>query len=216
MRAAFRAALALYVAAFAGGLAWAVVTQGRPPSLRDSALTLADRAYARGDVQKAAREYRMAARIDASNYDTPKRLAEMLGRAGDPSGEIDQFRRATELWPNDPATHRRLGWAYLHNRRLDEARGAFERSLALLPGDVPTRQALGETLIEAERYEDAARVLAAAAAEESGNAGLRNSLGVALMLAGRGAEAIAAFEQATRLDPRFAPNLERARREAQP
>lgn len=218
LRAAFRVGVALYAVAFVAGGAWAWLTHARLPSLRDSPLTLADEAFARGDVQKAAREYRMVSRIDASNYDTPKKLAEMLSRVGDASGEIDQFRRATELWPRDPATHRRLGWAYLKNQRFEEAQASLGRALALAPGDGATLQALGETLIEMGRYDDAVRVMGDAVRALPGNAAAVNSLGVALALAGRNEAAVARFEEAVRLDPQpsYAQNLERARGGAKP
>jgi tetratricopeptide (TPR) repeat protein len=211
LRAAFRIGLALYTLAFAGGVTWAIRNEGRPPLLGDSALFLADRAYARGDVQRAAREYRMVARIDASNYDTPRRLAEMLRKAGDASGDVDRYLRATELWPADAATHRNLGWAYLQQRKVASARASFERAAALDPKDAATQHGLGEALLEEQRFAEAVVALSKSVESRPDDAAIQNSLGMALGLAGRDEDAVAHFEIAARLNPDYQGNLERAR-----
>lgn len=219
LRAAYRISfllgVALYVLCFAAGTAHVLRKEGRLPSLSDSALRHARELMERGDIPGATAQYRMAARIDRSNYEIPRELAESLRKLGDTSGEIDQRQREVELRAGDPATHRRLAMAFYGNRRFEEAVREFREALRLDPTDVRALTGLGEALLDLDRLPEAERAFQEALRLSPENAGAHNSLGIVYALEGRRAEAIARFEEAVRLNPvsEFRQNLERARAE---
>jgi len=73
------------------------------------------------------------------------------------------------------------------------------------PGEAPAAQLLGQCHFDRKEYTEAAAALKQAAAATPKSAEVRFYLGSALGLAGRAPEAIEQLQEATRLDPAFAP-----------
>ena len=215
-RAAWVVGAALYVSCFLMGLLYTLINKKRLPAYDLSALSQAAEHLRRGDVPRAAREYRMVIRIDRASYDTPRQLMELLQGAGDSSGQIDLALAQRDRFPRMAAAHRNLGWAYLSNKRYDEARASFQDALALDPADIDAHRGIAEAWLDQDRYPQAIAGFGEVLRRRPDDAGAHNSLAITLVLAGRRAEALAHFEEAVRLDPQFARNLERARAGAGP
>jgi uncharacterized protein (TIGR02996 family) len=208
----------LYALCALAGIAYSVLTQGRPPLPSAHALTEAERRLGRGDLAGAARQFRMAAHLDGSDYDTPRRLASLLDAAGDPSGRVDHHERFRDLNPGSPLAHRQLGWTYYENRRPAEAEAAFLRALSLDPRDLDARVGYANALLDQGQPARAEAALRPALALGGNQAAVRNLLGIALAQQGRRDEALLALEEAVRLDPSptFVQNLESLRQAAPP
>ena len=211
--AVFSAGLCLYGLCAVAGIAFTLLTQHRLPSLATSALSQAERHLERGELGLAVQQFRMASRIDRADYETARRVASILQAAGDPSGLIDQYERARDLRPGDPAAHRVLAWAYFNNQRFDEADAAFVRAARLDPRDADAFLRRANVRLERDRPAEAQAFAEAALQVRPQSANAYNLLGIALDLQGRRAEAIRAFQEAVRLDPSpaFVQNLARAR-----
>lgn len=213
-RVLFALGVASYLACFLVGLTHELVTHGRLPAYDMSALTEAQEYLDRGDVQRAAQQYRMVARIDRGSFDTPRQIAELLKKVGDASGQIDAALASRDRFPLVPAAHRNLGWAYFNNRRFDEALASFRQALALDPRELEAQRGIAEVWLEQDRFPEAIEAYRRMLAERPTDATTHNGLAIALTLSGRTEEALRHFEEAARLDPGFAANLQRARAEA--
>ena len=211
-RAGLVAGLVLYAALFVAGTVYFVTTRHQLPDVAIDALRDARDYRARGDFRRAAREYRVGS-IVGREYETARTSTDLRARAGDPSGEIDQYLLGRELAPRDPGAYRGLGWAYAKNGRVDEALTAFRKAVDVAPGDPTALAAIGEVLLDHDRYADAVQAFRAARALGRNDAGIHNSLGIALALQGQLPAAVLEFEEAARRDPSpmFRSNLERAR-----
>jgi len=211
-RAALVAGLVLYAALFVAGTVYFVTTRHQLPDVAIDALRDARDYRARGDLRRAAREYRVGS-IVGRDYETARTATDLRSRAGDPSGEIDQYLLGRELAPRDAGAYRALGWAYAKNGRIDEALAAFRKAVEVAPGDPTALAAIGEVLLDHDQYADAVRAFRQARALGRNDAGIHNSLGIALALQGQFPAAVSEFEEAVRRDPSpvFRSNLERAR-----
>ncbi|HSB61137.1 MAG TPA: tetratricopeptide repeat protein [Vicinamibacteria bacterium] len=214
-RAAFLLGLLSYVACFLGGIGYFVAVHRALPGILIDPLRDAQVYLAQGDLRRAAREYRVASRISTVEWETSKKAADLAGKVGDPTVEVDKYLRARDLWPRDPATHRALALAYVRNGRFDEAMTSLRYALGVDPRDAATHAAIGDLHLERDQYAEAARWYRSALAIDPRAAGAHNGLGIAYALGGRSADAVAAFSEAVRLRPseEFRGNLERARRE---
>jgi protein O-GlcNAc transferase len=212
-RAAFVLGVALYLSCFLLGLAYELLRDKRLPAYDMSALSQAQEFLRRGDLPRAVQQYRMAARIDRGNYDTSRRLAEMLKSVGDPSAEIDVAEADRDRLPRLAASHRALGWVYYQNRLFDEADVSFRQALAIDPGDLEAQRGVGEAALERRRLPEAIEAYRQLLGRNQADAAAHNSLAIALMQSGRREEGIQHFEEAARLDPGFATNLQHARQE---
>lgn len=214
-RIVFALGVGLLLACFVVGVAHELVRQRRLPSVSLDPLEDAQAFEQSGQLARAIREYRMAARIEQGNYETVRRIAELTRLLGDPSGLIDQFVRARSTWPRDPATHIALGWAYFNNRRFEEARACFQDGLRLDATRSAAHLGIGETFLEQDQFADAIAAFQQALRLEPHRAATHNSVGIAYALAGDRGKALSSFEAAVRLQPtpEYVQNLERARRE---
>ncbi len=214
-RLVFALSVGLYLASFAVGMAHVLLRQRRLPTIVLDPLAEGEAFERAGHLSRAIKEYRMVARIERGNYETVKRIAAVALRAGDPSGQIDQFLRARSNWPRDPATHISLAWAYFNNRRFDEAETSFRHALRLDASRSEAQIGIGETYLEQDRLAEAIAAFRTALRLETTRAATHNSLGIAYALSGARADALSSFEAAFRLDPspQYLQNLERARKE---
>ncbi len=111
------------------GIAW--------PAL-ERELEAAGRAAIEGDVTALARAAASLQRIVAAEPDLWEAhfgLGLLARRAGDVETAERDFRRALELWPEQPDALHELGVALLRAGRVDEARGLLESAAQLRPDD---------------------------------------------------------------------------------
>lgn len=211
-KVAFAAGAGLFAASMIAGAAQVVRTQKRLPGLPPELMNNIRQHLAKGELRQAAREYRLASRIDPMSYDNLPELAQAMRRAGDVEGEMDQYRQARDRWPLDPATHRALGRALCRNGRLDEGIASLRKALELRP-EAETELALGDAWLDHDRYVDALQAFSEAARLDPTNAAAHNGRGIALALSGDTRRAVEAFSEAVRLSPGplYATNLDRAR-----
>jgi Tfp pilus assembly protein PilF len=215
-RHAFVIGLALYLLSFTVGVAYVLAKRHRLPSLGLDTLEQAAEFEKRGDLQSAAREYRMMTRLVPDNYGASRKLAEILSRSGGTTADIDKYLRAREIWPRDAAVHRSLAWAFFSQKRYEEAIASFREALRYDPKDVAAQAGVGEAELEQDHYAEAAVAFRAALRLAPEDGALHNSLGITYALSGRRAESIEQFEAAVRFapSPEFRANLDRARAEA--
>ena len=213
-RVVFLLGMALYAVAFLGGAGYALRTKGCLPEVNAQHLTQADELLGRGDVVRAAREYRMAARIDPTDEGSARRATELQTSLGEKSAQIDDFIRQRDLQPNNPATHRNLAQVLYNNKRYEEAVASFESAIRLQPGDARAYAGIGSVRLDQDRLHEAAQAFEQARARAPRTASIQNSLGIVAALSGRKMEAVAHFEEAVHLQPgKYENNLQRARAE---
>jgi tetratricopeptide (TPR) repeat protein len=114
---------------------------------------------------------------------------------------LEQLTSAVESAPGDPEAARLLGMAHWADERHDRAAAHLRAAVALRPEDERARLALADVLVTAGRTEAAEHVLLEAVEVLPGAGQVRFRLGRLYHLTGRYQEAIAAFEQATSLEP---------------
>lgn len=137
-----------------------------------------------------------------------------LGHSLQDAGRIDEaiaaYRRTIALEPTNRDAHGSLDRLLWQQGRQDEHLASYRDALHLHPDDPGLLADLAHRLILSGQPAQAAALLAPVTSAGRGNAELHYRLGQAWWSTGRPDPAIAAFEHALALDPRYAP----ARREA--
>jgi len=143
-RCAFGLGAAGFLAATLAGIAFELGREARLPPPRIEPLALAERAIARGDLLRAADEYRTQAAIEFRQADGLIRLGAVLVELEDLRGAARAWGEALSRPPTPPHLYLRL--AQLHTRlgEIEEARRyarvALRRGVPLPPA---LRQRLG-------------------------------------------------------------------------
>jgi tetratricopeptide (TPR) repeat protein len=184
--------------------------------------------FAKGEVEKAVREYAEALRA----YPNLAAAHNNLGSAHFAAGRFEEaaaaFRRAAEIEPNYAQAHFNLALAQLKlgrereadaalqaalrayytsgdehfiAGRLKEAEESYRGMLQIDPEYVPALLRLGLVANEARRFEEAAEHLRRAAARQPGNVYAHEGLAESLYGSGKFGEAAAAAERALELNP---------------
>ena len=83
------------------------------------------------DNAGAEREYIAGAGPNRDQIDAIAKLGQLYASQNQISKSIDQFKRVSELAPNDPRSHLLLGATYSANKQFDKAVGEFKASYAL-------------------------------------------------------------------------------------
>jgi len=86
---------------------------------------------AKKDNAGAEREYIAGAGPNRDQIDAVAKLGQLYAAQNQISKSIDQFKRVSELAPNDPRSHLLLGATYAANKQFDKAVGEFKASYAL-------------------------------------------------------------------------------------
>lgn len=131
------------------------------------------------DTGKAIETYRVLLATFPNDYAAHTNLGGLLKDRGDTEAAVAELKEAIRLAPEQPTAWLNLGYTYLDDRNLDEARHAFDRTLSLVDsasargglfmiGALSGDQALADSQLEAMRgkrdepYLLPARMLAAA------------------------------------------------------
>ena len=85
----------------------------------------------KNDRAGAEREFVAGAGPNRDQVDALARLGQLYAAENNLPKAIDQFKRVTEIAPNDPRAQLLLGATYSANKQFDKARGAFKASYNL-------------------------------------------------------------------------------------
>jgi len=123
----------------------------------------------------------------------------------DPLKAMEHLQKAVALDSDNFRYFHSLALAYSLNGQLEEALEAGEKSVAINPDFSECHNLMGSIYIDLGRYEEALSSLKKVILDQSYPQPqfAYFNLGIALRRQGREDEAIAAFTQATRLDPEF-------------
>jgi len=163
--------------------------------------TLAQTLASRGRLAEAVDELKQALATKPGSDATLRLYSEVLVDAGQKEAALEQARAAVSLRPDYVKNQMALGWAYFSAGRFTEAAAAYRRGTEIQPDAAWAHQMLGTSLQLAGDlagavlpYEQAIRLAPDARAWAN--------LGYVRYATGRTAEALHAYEEAARLEPR--------------
>lgn len=113
----------------------------------------------RGDLEKAADEFRQALRVDPRFADAGYNLGVVLLMQGESRRAVAIFEQAAGVRPSDASILYGLGKAYLDDERHDESLAAFDRALAADPSHEDALFARAVAYLRLGRREDAVAAL---------------------------------------------------------
>ena len=176
---------------------------------------LANEYRARGEMEAAILNYRIALEADPNSVRTLTNLGAALNSKGDYDAAIDACKSALGLNPRFARAHNNLGVALQMKGEYDVAMVSFRRAVELGPRQPDAHSNLAKALSLRGEFEEAIAQFRLAISALPDFAATHNDLGDALRAQGKLEEAIEAYEDALRADPGFARaarNLENARR----
>lgn len=154
LRLAFALGLAWLLWSFVGGLVYLLALERALPLRTDPLAGARDRA-AKGDVEGALRQYRTAARIDASDLRAAAEMGELLLKHGRLAEAEAAFAGALRVSPADPRALTGLGDVRLSQQRWDEAVAVYESLPAAAPRSANLLNNLGIAHARAGRFDQA-------------------------------------------------------------
>ena len=161
-------------------------------------------AYARGDLETAARRIVEAMGVDSRIASFHANLGNVLLDLGRPADAERCYRRALELEPESGSAWSNLAYALLCLRRRDEALAASERAVALLPGRAEALTNRANILLETGRIEEAEADYREALTLRPGYLAAVNNLGTARLEQGNFDGALRQYDAALALGPQCA------------
>lgn len=163
--------------------------------------------YQAGRYEQARALYQALCQADRTDADARLMCGVMAGLGGDSAAAEDYCRQALVLEPGLAPAHLNLGIALRHQKRFEEARAAFQRATELRPGYSEALEALAQAHMALYDWDGAIRVLKEIITRWPRKAEMHNNLGSIYQATGRLQEAIAAYQQALRINPRLAGAL---------
>ena len=154
------------------------------------------------DFSMARRHAAAAIAMNSGSAEAHELMGSIYLHSNAPAEAVGEFRQALEHAPDAPAVIANLGYAYLWNGNLSEAKACLEKALSLNSSLSEARNNLGIVLARMGDYEGALTQMAQVAAPEIAF----NNLGVVLLSLGNTAGAVQAFQQALK----YAPNYDKA------
>lgn len=182
-----------------------VRTNNLKPAAMSSAYSLIGITHARlGHGDLAVQALQRAATLDAGQEEGWMNFSRELMELSRYSQAISAIQEGIAASPKSYALHLRLGAAYLAAGRYKEAEDAF-RTLVDAGDPLPTSYiGLTQVLLREGRPQDAVSMLSAAKQKLGDNFLLSYFLGLSLDHSGKRLEALAAFQEAMRQDPKNA------------
>ncbi|GHE25038.1 tetratricopeptide repeat protein [Vulcaniibacterium thermophilum] len=187
-------------AAFDGARLACRTAENMDPGIPDVQLALGDLYRVRGDLDRAAEQYRRIVEDPAQRASALVGLAKVEAARGRPDAALALFRQALRASPSDARIHAEMGYRLYLANRLDEAVAALKRATELRPDSAEHWGLLGALLLTAGSNEAAMRALERAAAIEP-DAGVLSNLGTLKYQGGDYAGAAALYRRAARLSP---------------
>lgn len=172
---------------------------------RDSALSAAHICLGHifrgtGNYEKSVEEYRKAVELEPTNDAAHGGLASAYEQLGQLDAAEKTFKQAIAVRPNYWATYNWLGRFYQRHARYEDAAAMFLQVVSLAPDSFTGYYNLGGDRILQGKYVEAIPVLQRSL-EIRKTANATSNLGTAYFQLHRYADAAAAFEQSTQLDP---------------
>lgn len=109
------------------------------------------------DNAGAEREFTAGVGPNRDQVDALARLGQLYAGQSQYSKAIDQFKRVSELAPNDPRSHLLLGATYSANKQFDKAAGEFKASYQL-QHTPDALMGLGQADLQTRNYNECAQV----------------------------------------------------------
>jgi eukaryotic-like serine/threonine-protein kinase len=154
-----------------------------------------------GNYENAAKEYRLAAEIEPTLDSAVAGLARAYVSLNRLDDAEKAFRAAIALRPNYWAGYNRLGTFYVQHGKYEQAAQMFSQVVSLAPDSFMGYNNLGDVRMYEGRNAEAIPLLQRSL-EIRKTADATSNLGTAYFQLERYADAAAAYEQSTQLDPR--------------
>lgn len=187
-------------AAFDGARLACRTAENMDPGIPDVQLALGDLYRVRGDLDRAAEQYRRIVDEPAQRASALVGLAKVEAARGRPDAALALFRQALRASPSDARIHAEMGYRLYLANRIGEAVAALKRATELRPDSAEHWGLLGALLLTAGSNAAAMQALERAAAIEP-DAGVLSNLGTLKYQAGDYAGAAALYRRAARLSP---------------
>jgi len=179
--------------------------QAAPMSAADY-VQAGDGDFARGLLDEAEGQYRLALQADSTNQGALVGLGQVAMARGDYAQALPYLQRATQVSTQLVTAFRSLGDAYAATGNLSGAAAAYRQAVALAPANLDLRFALASALVQIADYDEAADVCQGAIRIAKGNppalAQAYRQLGEVYAGDGRAPESMVALYKAAELAPR--------------
>ena len=207
---AYRALFAIGLLVLGGslvlGLSGSLRIWGTPPSIVFDPILLGKKHQVEGDLEAAAREFRIAGRVGRGTVDSRELLVAVYRQQGDRDAILQLYRERISDQPLDPSAHFELGGVLLESGHLQEGIETLERLHRFAPAYPQLDEALGRAYLMAGRPGEAESAFRNGLGRNRLSASLHEGLGQALERQGRLEEARQEYDLALKL----APNSEAA------
>jgi tetratricopeptide (TPR) repeat protein len=170
------------------------------------------RAYARGDLDRAAGLYSLALEYEPKMAEARNGLGLVAMARGDTEAAEQQFKTALAINEELAEAHLNLGYILLDRGNLEDSYTHFRQALAIDPGFGSARLAVAEVLIKTNKIEEARWELVKLTEVEPQNARAQAAYAKVLAKQGRIAAAEAAVQKALGMDAEL-PEAHQARAE---
>ena len=178
---------------FYDGLIAALLQQGK--------IDEANLAREHQQLHKAVVYHRQQLRINPSNLDSQRSLAEALSKSEHWDEAAVAYRYALELDPHQTGLYKSLGEALAKQGKWEEAIVAFSQAIEFAPDDFGLQNSLGKALVQQGKWEEAIVAYQRAIDLNSKDPWIYDDLGVVLAKQGKWEEAIVAYQRAIKLFP---------------
>jgi tetratricopeptide (TPR) repeat protein len=147
-------AAAVLVAMVAGGLACATA-KANPNAKAVQYQAEGARAYARGELDRAAGLFSLALEYDPRMAEARSGLGLVAFARGDKASAEQQFKAALSMNEDLAEAHHNLGLLQADRGDFEEAMASFRAALAIDPGFAAARLGVGDTLLQLDKTEEA-------------------------------------------------------------
>jgi len=170
------------------------------PKYADAHYNLGLALIQRGDVDGAIASYQKAIEDDPYYADAQNNLGTALIQKGELDEAILHFRRATEIKPGLAEAHYNLGSALLQKNQVDEAIESYQKAIEIKPEYPQARNKLKIALAQKGQIDPGA----IRDQKTADPAEIQYNLGNGFLQKGEMNEAIASYEKALAINPKYA------------
>jgi Tfp pilus assembly protein PilF len=164
---------------------------------------LGENALAQRQYHEAMNYYRRALEIDPRYELAAMGMGHAALEGGDPAGAVKAFQWTLELNPRNFVAKLAMANAYAKLNRMTDAASLEKEVLASHPEEGKVNSDYGVTLVRMRQYPEGLAALAKAVELGYRTAITCNFLGTARLATGHTDEAVRAYEEAIRLDPKY-------------
>lgn len=154
----------------------------------------------RGFIEKAHREYQLAAALNPNNASIHSNLGNLYTKEGQIDKAFQEYQTAVLIGKNYAQPHNNLGNIYFNQGAPDKARIEYEEAIRIQPDYAPAHNGLGNVYNDAGDLDQAMEEFKQALAYDGTYIPALISLGVNYAKRGQLNEAVVAFKKAIELD----------------